>query len=130
VRQRSSNFRATCRTRSTVTIQTVTTVLGRHGLSVRSYDIERVPTLLGAHGRAAYGASPHDGFGRPLRGTRGRPLIQLSCLALRNLHTAVITIFHEIAHHRSYRTFGHPGTEADAELYGQRMYYEFTRQRA
>jgi hypothetical protein len=54
----------------------------------------------------------------------------LSGLALLDVETAVVTIFHEVAHHRSYRTAGHAGTEAAAESYGQRMYREFVRQRA
>lgn len=101
--------------------------LGRCGMSVCGYDIEYVPALRGAHGQCAYGASPHDGSGRPLVGTRGRPLIQMSSLALRDIRTAVITIFHEIAHHRSYRAVGHAGTESAAEWYGQRKYEQFVR---
>jgi hypothetical protein len=99
-------------------------------MSVRGYDIELIATLPGADGRPAYGVSPHDGSGRPLVGDRGRPLIQLSGLAFLDLETAVVTVFHEIAHHRSYRTAGHAGTEAAAESYGRRMYNEFVRQRA
>jgi hypothetical protein len=99
-------------------------------MSVRDYDIEYVAALPGSDGRPAYGASPHDGRGRPLLGTRGRPLILLSGLALVDLETAVVTIYHEIAHHRSYRKVGHAGTEAAAEMYGQRMYDEFVRQLA
>lgn len=99
-------------------------------MSVRAYDIEYVATLPGADGQPAYGASPHDGRGRPLPGDRGRPLIQLSGLALADLETAVVTIYHEIAHHRSYRAVGHAGTEAAAEMYGRRMYGEFVRQSA
>ncbi|MFJ7212880.1 hypothetical protein [Amycolatopsis sp. NPDC098790] len=105
-------------------------LLGRCGLSVQGYDIECVATLPGTDGRPAYGASPHDGSGRPLVGARGWPLIVLSRLALLDVETAVVTIFHEVAHHRSYRTAGHAGTEAAAESYGQRMYREFVRQRA
>jgi len=96
-------------------------------MSVSRYDIEQVTLLIGADGRPAYGSSPHDGHGRPLRGRRGRPLIQLSNLALRDLRTAVITIFHEVAHHRSYRAVGHGGTEAAAEQYAQGMFDLFTR---
>lgn len=98
-------------------------------MSVRGYDIEHVAWLLGPDGRLAYGASPHDGLGRPLRGDGGRPLIQVSNLALRDIRTAVTTIFHEIAHHESYRTFGHGGTEAAAERYGRQMYERFARRR-
>jgi hypothetical protein len=47
--------------------------------------------------------------------------------ALRDTRTAVVTIFHEIAHHRSYRAVGHGGTEADAERFGERMFEEFAR---
>jgi hypothetical protein len=99
-------------------------------MSVRDYDLEYVARLPSGDGRPAYGASPHDGHGRPLPGDRGRPLIQLSSLALADLETAVVTIYHEIAHHRSYRTVGHAGTEAAAEMYGRRMYDEFVRQSA
>jgi hypothetical protein len=90
-------------------------------MSVSHYDIEQVAVLIGPDGRYAYGSSPHDGRGRPLLGARGRPLIQLSNLALPNTQTAVVTIFHEVAHHRSYRAVGHEGSEAVAEQYGQRM---------
>ena len=96
-------------------------------MRVRGYDIEHVARLLGADGRPAYGASPHDGHGRPLVGARGRPLIQVSSLALYDVRAAVVTIFHEIAHHRSYRAVGHGGTEAEAERYGQRRYEQFAR---
>jgi hypothetical protein len=96
-------------------------------MSVRGYDIEHVATLPGADGQPAYGASPHNGHGRSLVGPRGRPLVQLTDLALRNMETAVITVFHEIAHHRAYRVVGHAGTEAEAETYGRRMYIEFAR---
>ncbi len=109
-------------------IRQLRTLLGRCGMSVCGYDIEYIATLRGADGQAAYGASPHDGHGRPLVGARGRPLIQVSGLALRNMETTVVTIFHEIAHHRSYRAVGHAGTEAEAEMYGWRMYKEFMRQ--
>lgn len=100
------------------------------GMSVRDYDIEHVVILPGARGRPAYGASPHDGDGRPLRGARGRPLVQLSDLALRDVEAAVVTTFHEIAHHRSYRSVGHAGTETAAETYGRRKYSEFVRRYA
>jgi hypothetical protein len=93
------------------------------------FDIEHVEILTGIGGRPAYGASPHDSHGRPLRGRRGRPLILLSTMALRDVETAVITIFHEVAHHRSYRASGNGGTEAAAEAYGQRMYRRFARGR-
>ena len=96
-------------------------------MSVRGYDIEHIAALLGPDGRSAYGASPHNGHGRPLAGARGRPLIQVSNLALSDIRTAVVTIFHEIAHHRSYRTAGHGGSEAEAERYGQRMFEQFAR---
>jgi len=101
--------------------------LGRCGMSVSRYDIEQVKLLIGADGRSAYGSSPHDGHGRPLLGKGGRPLIQLSDLALRDWRTAVVTVFHEVAHHRSYRAVGHGGTEAAAEQYAQRMFDLFTR---
>jgi hypothetical protein len=96
-------------------------------MSVRDYNIEHIPWLLGADGRPAYGASPHDGLGRPLPGESSRPLIQVSTLALRDLRTAITTIFHEVAHHESYRAFGHGGTEAAAERYGRQMYGRFVR---
>jgi hypothetical protein len=111
-------------------IRRLRTLLGRCGMSVRDYDIDFVATLHDAAERPAYGASPHDGRGRPLSGDRGRPLIQLSSLALADLETAVVTIYHEIAHHRSFRAVGHAGTEAAAELYGRRMFSEFVRQSA
>jgi hypothetical protein len=47
---------------------------------------------------------------------------------MRDVETAVVTLFHEIAHHRSFRVVGNGGTEADAETYGRRMYNEFLRQ--
>ncbi|MET9262662.1 hypothetical protein [Amycolatopsis sp. NPDC004079] len=111
-------------------IRELRALLGRCGMSVSDYDIEYVAALHGADGQPAYGASPHDGCGRPLPGNRGRPLILLSDLALADLETAVVTIYHEIAHHRSYRSVGHAGTEAAAERYGWRMYSEFVRQSA
>jgi hypothetical protein len=110
-----------------LSIRRVRSTLGRCGMSVCGYDIEYVPALRGARGQSAYGASPHDGHGRPLAGPRGRPLIQMSSLALRDIRTAVVTIFHEIAHHRSYRAVGHAGSESAAEWYGQRMYEQFAR---
>jgi hypothetical protein len=113
-----------------VSVRQVTRILGRHGMSVRGYDIEHVPVLVGPRGHPAFGASPHDGHGQALRGPRQRPLIQVSDLALRDVETAVITIFHEVAHHRSYMTVGHGGSEAEAERFGQRMYDQFVRQRA
>lgn len=127
MRQRSAQWRATGHTAATLNIRQLRRTLGRCGMSVRGYDIEHVAALLGAHGRSAYGASAHDGHGHPLLGARGRPLIQMSDLALRDIRTAVVTIFHEIAHHRSYRAVGHSGTEAEAERYGQRMYEQFAR---
>jgi hypothetical protein len=96
-------------------------------MSVCGYDFEHVAALPGPDGQLAYGASPHNGHGRPLVGPRGRPLVLLTDLALRNTETAVITVFHEIAHHRAYRVVGHAGTEAEAETYGRRMYNEFAR---
>jgi hypothetical protein len=51
----------------------------------------------------------------------------VSSLGLRDIQTAVVTIFHEIAHHKSYRAVGHAGSEAAAERYGQRMYEQFVR---
>lgn len=109
-------------------IRQLRTWLGHCGMSVSGYDIEYVATLRGVGGRPAYGASPHDGSGRALGGARGRPLIQMSGLAMRDVETAVVTLFHEIAHHRSFRSVGNGGTEADAEAYGRRMYNEFLRQ--
>jgi hypothetical protein len=113
-----------------VTIAYVVRALGRHGPSVSRFDIEYVEILIGVGGRPAYGASPHDNHGEPLRGRRGRPLIVLSSLALQDMETAVTTIFHEVAHHRSYRATGHGGTEAAAEAYGQRMCQRFARRRS
>lgn len=111
-----------------LSIRQLRTWLGHCGMSVSGYDIEYVPMLQGLDGRPAYGVSPHDGRGRPLVGARGRPLIQLSGLAMRDVETAVVTLFHEIAHHRSFRAVGNGGTEAGAETYGRRMYNEFLRQ--
>jgi hypothetical protein len=127
MRQRSAPWRTAGQTWPTLNIRNVTRALGRCGMSVCGYDIQHVAALLGADGRPAYGVSPHDGHGRPLPGARGRPLIQVSSLALHDIRTAVVTIFHEIAHHRSYRAVGHGGTEAEAERYGQRMYEQFAR---
>ncbi len=120
----------TTRIPTAVTISRVLHALGRCGLSVRGYDFERTPSLTGVHGLPAYGASPHDGAGRPFVGCRGRPLIQLSDRALQDTATAVTTIFHEIAHHRAYRRTGNGGTEGAAEAYGQRMYERFARRQA
>lgn len=114
----------------TLNIRRLRILLGRCGMSVRDYDIEYVATLPGAGGQPAYGASRHDGHGRPLGGARGRPLVQLSDLALRDIEAAVVTTFHEIAHHRSYRSVGHAGTESEAETYGRRKYEEFVRRSA
>ncbi|WP_256787976.1 hypothetical protein [Frankia sp. AvcI1] len=98
-------------------------------MSVRGYDIEHVPVLAGPHGLPAFGASPRDGHGRALLGPRRRPLIQVSSLGLQDIETAVVTVFHEIAHHRSYLAVGHGGSEAEAERFGQRMYDQFARHR-
>jgi hypothetical protein len=127
MQHRSAQLRAAGHTAPTLNIRQLRRTLGRCGMSVCGYDIERVTALLGADGRSAYGASPHDGHGRPLVGARGRPLIQMSNLALRDIRTAVVTVFHEIAHHRSYGAVGHGGAEAEAEQYGQRMYELFAR---
>lgn len=128
MRHHWTRWRDADRTAQRLNIRQLRILLGRCGMSVRGYDIEHVATLTGPGGRCAYGASPHDGHGRPLVGARGRPLIQLSSLGLRNTETAVVTIFHEIAHHRSYRAVGHAGSEAEAETHGRRMYKEFVRQ--
>jgi hypothetical protein len=127
MRRRSAQWQAAGHTAPRLSIRQVRRTLGRCGMSVCGYDIEHVVALMGAGGRPAYGTSPHDGHGRPLCGSRGRPLIQMSSLALRDLRTAVVTIFHEVAHHQSYRAVGHGGTEAAAEQYGQRMYEQFAR---
>src|SRR5882757_5126883 len=100
-----------------LSIQQLRTWLGHCGMSVSGYDIEYVATLRGLGGRRAYGVSPHDGSGRPLVGARGRPLIQLSGLAMRDVDAALVTLFHEIAHHQSFRAVGNGGTEAEAEAY-------------
>ncbi len=128
MRHQWARWRGPGRATQTINIRQLRTLLGRCSMSVCGYDIEYVAVLRGADGQAAYGASPHDGHGRPLVGARGRPLIQVSGLALCNLETAVITVFHEIGHHRSYRAVRHAGTEAEAEIYGRRMYKEFVRQ--
>jgi hypothetical protein len=125
MRNRSAQRPTTGHIATTLSVRQVMRTLGRCGMSVCGYDIEHVAAMLGAGGRLAYGASPHDGRGRPLVGARGRPLIQVSSLALCDISTAVVTIFHEIAHHRSYRAIGNGGTEAEAERYGQRMYEQF-----
>jgi hypothetical protein len=127
MRRRSAQLREAGYMSPTLNVRKVTGALGRCGMSVCGYDIQYVRALLGADGLPAYGASPHDGNGRPLAGVRGRPLIQVSSLGLRDIQTAVVTIFHEIAHHKSYRAVGHAGSEAAAERYGQRMYEQFVR---
>lgn len=127
MRRNSAHWRTRGDASPTLNVQKVVGLLGRCGMSVRAYDIECVTALHGTNGSPAYGASPHDGYGRPLVGRRGRPLILVSSLALKDIETAVVTIFHEIAHHRSYRVVGHCGSEAAAELFGQRKYELFAR---
>jgi hypothetical protein len=73
--------------------------LGRSRMSVRHYDIEHVPHIEGRTG--------------------GR--------RLRSMREAVTTVFHEVYHPESYRAFGHGGTEAQAETFGQRMFNVFRR---
>jgi hypothetical protein len=110
-----------------VSVKEVKMGLGRAKMSVSDYDIEHVPEIEGVGGEPAYGASPRNFDGTPKLGSRGRPLIQLSDLGLRNMNEAVHTIFHEVYHHEMYRAFGHGGTEAAAEQYCARMLDKFLR---
>jgi hypothetical protein len=84
-----------------------------------------VPVILDAHGVPAFGRSTHDGFGLPVLGRRGRPLIELSDKALGTMENAVTTIFHEIHHHRRYWLAGDGGPEEAAENFGREMYQLF-----
>jgi hypothetical protein len=111
-----------------LTVGRLRQTLGRCGMSIGRFDIEQVTALMGAGGRPAYGASPHDGRGRPILGRRGRPLILLSRMALCDMRTAVVTVFHEVAHHRSFQIAGHGGSEVEAEQYGLRMFELFAKE--
>ncbi|MEU7580330.1 hypothetical protein AB0B50_22340 [Streptomyces sp. NPDC041068] len=72
--------------------------LGRRGMSVEDYDIVHVPQIDGPLG-PAFGNSPHTSDGFPMRGPRGRPVIEISDLGLRDMDEAVSTVFHETMHH-------------------------------
>ncbi|MBN6035334.1 DUF6531 domain-containing protein [Amycolatopsis sp. 195334CR] len=107
--------------------------LGRAGMSVRDYDIVHVPEIIGPDGRPAYARSPANAGvdprdpDVPMTGPRGRPLIEITDRGLENRDTAIASLFHEIYHQDSRRLWGHGGTEAQAEEYGQRMLAEFNR---
>ncbi|WP_053042682.1 RHS repeat-associated core domain-containing protein [Streptomyces leeuwenhoekii] len=112
-----------------VSIKQVKMALGRAGMSVSKYDIVHVPQIVTSEGIPAYGNSPHDGSGKPNKGPRGRPVIQISDMGLADMDTAVATIFHEIYHHRMYRIWPRSmgGKEGAAEAYGQAMLRVFKR---
>lgn len=114
-----------------VRIDQVKSELGRAGMSVSEYDITHTSTIRTPDG-IAFGNSPHTVDGFPMRGPRGRPLIEISDIGLRDLEEAVATIHHEIYHHkhfeltrRSLNPWG--GSEEAAEDYGQRMLEQFKR---
>lgn len=86
-------------------------------MSVSRYDIAHTPVIESPFGPA---------FGRTSV-VNGRPLIEVSDLGLRSMDEVVTTIFHETYHVNSLRAFGHTGTEAAAEAYGQRMLGIFQR---
>jgi hypothetical protein len=112
-----------------VSIKQVKMALGRAGMSVSKYDIVHVPQIVTSEGIPAYGNSPHDGSGKPNKGPRGRPVIQISDMGLADMDTAVATVFHEIYHHRMYRIWPRSmgGKEGAAEAYGQAMLRVFKR---
>ncbi|ONI88781.1 hypothetical protein ALI22I_17490 [Saccharothrix sp. ALI-22-I] len=62
-----------------------------------------------------------------LTDAQGRPIIYISDMGLADRETAIKTIFHEIYHQESRRVWGHGGTEAQAEEYGERMLAEYQR---
>ncbi|HEV2782191.1 MAG TPA: DUF6531 domain-containing protein [Actinophytocola sp.] len=101
--------------------------LGHADMSIRDYDVVHVPEIIGPNGLPAYGRSPAYGDGTPFLGPNGRPLIEISDLGLASRDQAVSTIYHEIYHIRSRQVWGHPGTEAQAEEFGQRMLAQFNR---
>ncbi|WP_431313334.1 putative T7SS-secreted protein [Streptomyces antnestii] len=105
--------------------------LGRAGMPVSDYDIVHVPEIRTPDG-IAFGNSPQTMDGFPMKGPRGRPLIEISDIGLRDLHEAVATINHEIYHHKHFeltRKSVNPwgGSEDAAEEYGQRMLDQFRR---
>jgi RHS repeat-associated protein len=103
-------------------------LLGRAGMSVRDYDIVKIPNQIDPlTGRHLLGHSPHTGAGLPHLGPRGRPLINVTPLGLADRETAVRTIFHEIYHHQTFARTGVGGTEAAAEDFGIMMWKEFLR---
>ena len=87
-------------------------------MSVRDFDISHVPVILDLDGLPATGMTSKvgDSFA-----------IQITDAGLSNVDEAVTTIFHEIGHVRSFRAFGHPGTEKAAEDYGRMMLEQFQR---
>jgi hypothetical protein len=102
--------------------------LGAVGMSIRKYDVVHVQP----EDEAAYGLAGNWGVSRFLnglaeRGPSGRPAIFLSNRGLSSMNEGVATVFHEIYHHESMAAFGHTGTEAQAEEFGQRMLNEFLR---
>ncbi|MFI0237214.1 hypothetical protein [Streptomyces sp. NPDC016845] len=105
--------------------------LGRAGMSVSDFDIVHVPEIRTPDG-IAFGNSPHTYDGFPMKKPRGRPLIEISDIGLRDLDEAVATIHHEIYHHRHFeltRKSGNVwgGSEEAAEEHGQRMLETFRR---
>jgi hypothetical protein len=54
-------------------------------------------------------------------------VIEISDMGLADMDTAVLTIFHEIYHHRMNATWGVPGLESAAERYGESMLGMFRR---
>ena len=100
-----------------VSIDQVRQCLGRCGLSVRDYNIVHTPVIQGITG-PAYGQTAV---------VNGRATIHISNMGLSSMDEAVTTIFHEVYHVNSFRAFGHGGTEAAAETYGQRMLGVFQR---
>ena len=100
-----------------VSLSQVKQCLGRCGLSVRNYDIAYTPQIDSPFGPAFGRTSVVD----------GKPVIEISDLGLSSMDEAVATIFHETYHVNSLRAFGHTGTEAAAESFGQRMLNQFQR---
>ena len=99
-----------------VSLRQVKMDLGRANMSVADYDIVHVPQILDGVGRPAFGATSIIG---------GKPTISISDLGLSSRSEAVGTIFHEIAHARSFLRTGHGGTESAAAEFGQRMLQRF-----
>lgn len=104
--------------------------LGRAGMSVSNYDIVHVPVIrTTSDDLPAYANSPIDGSGMPNPGPRGWPLILISDMALVDMDTAVVTVFHEVYHQQMYATWPNSlsGTHSGADLYGEAMLDLFRR---